>query len=69
MAPDPSDRDERARARDADADAEREIDFAGLGRSVARRWWLLLAGIVVGAVLGYLTALGGDDVFVARTTV
>lgn len=67
MAPDPSDRDERARARDVDA--EREIDFAGLGRSVARRWWLLVAGIVVGAVLGYVSALGGDDVYVARTTI
>lgn len=66
MPPEPSDHE---RTRSPDDEAEREIDFAGLGRSVARRWWLVLAGVVVGAVLGYLTAVGGDDVYVARTTI
>jgi capsular polysaccharide biosynthesis protein len=66
MPPEPSDH-ERTRA--PNDESEREIDFAGLGRSVARRWWLVLAGVVVGAVLGYLTAVGGDDVYVARTTI
>ncbi len=56
----------RANRRD---DGEREIDFANLGRSVARRWWLLVAGVLLGALLGYLASVGGDDVYVARTTV
>ena len=59
---------ERPKTSTPNPDEEREIDFAGLGRSVARRWWLVLAGVVVGAVLGYLTSVGGDDVYVARTT-
>jgi len=50
-------------------DGEREIDFAGLGRSIARRWWLVLASVVLGALLGYLASVGGDDVYIARTTV
>jgi capsular polysaccharide biosynthesis protein len=48
---------------------EREIDFGRLGRSLAARWWLILAAIAVGAIVGYLTSLGGGDVFVARTTI
>lgn len=49
-------------------DEEREIDFAGLGRTILRRWWLVLLAVVLGAVLGYLASLGGPDVYVARTT-
>ncbi len=49
-------------------DAEREIDFADLGRRIARRWWLVLAAIVLGGLIGFLTSLGGGDVYVARTT-
>jgi uncharacterized protein involved in exopolysaccharide biosynthesis len=50
-------------------DEEREIDFGRLGRSIVRRWWLVLAAVLLGALAGYLTSLGGGDVFVARTTV
>jgi capsular polysaccharide biosynthesis protein len=57
------------RAPASDLDEEREIDFGRLGRTVARRWWLVVAAIVVGAVVGYLTSLGGGDAYVARTTV
>jgi len=52
-----------------DLDEEREIDFGRLGRTVAKRWWLVLAAVVVGAVIGYLTSLGGGDAYVARTTI
>jgi uncharacterized protein involved in exopolysaccharide biosynthesis len=57
------------RAPATDLDEEREIDFGRLGRTVAKRWWLVLAAIVVGAVIGYLTSLGGGDAYVARTTI
>ncbi len=50
-------------------DEEREIDFGRLGRSIVRRWWLVLAAVLLGALAGYVTSVGGGDVFVARTTV
>ena len=52
-----------------DLDAEREIDFARLARSLAARWWLVAAAVAVGAVIGYMTSLGGGDVYQATTTV
>ena len=48
---------------------EREIDFAGLGRTVLSRWWLVAAAVALGALAGYLTSVGGGDVYVARTTI
>jgi capsular polysaccharide biosynthesis protein len=48
---------------------EREIDFGRLGRSILRRWWLVVAAVLLGALAGYLTSLGGGEVYVARTTV
>jgi capsular polysaccharide biosynthesis protein len=47
---------------------EREIDFAGLARKVGMRWWLVAAAVALGGIIGYLTSLGGGDVWVARTT-
>lgn len=52
----------------ADLDAEREVDFGRLMRTVLARWWLVAAAVAVGAVVGYLTSLGGGDVFQAKTT-
>ena len=46
-------------------DGEREIDFAGLGRTLLSRWWLVAAAVAAGVILGYLTSLGGGDVYVA----
>ena len=46
-----------------DLDAEAEVDLGRYGRALLERWWLLLLGLVVGAIIGYLTTLGG-----ARTT-
>lgn len=60
---------EPATRRSRTLDEEREIDFARLGRTIAARWWLVVLAVVAGAVLGYLTSVGGGDVFVARTTV
>ncbi len=50
-----------------DLDAEREIDLRSAWRRTAARWWLPVAGIVVGAVLGVLLSVGGGKVFEAKT--
>ena len=46
-----------------DLDAEAEVDLGRYGRSLLERWWLLLAGLVAGAVVGYLTTLGGSQFY------
>jgi hypothetical protein len=59
-----------ASARDApDLDAEAEVDLGRYSRALLARWWLLLAGLVVGAVLGYLTTLGGTQFYRAQAVV
>src|SRR5947209_20495092 len=35
---------------------------------LARRWWLVLIGVVVGAVIGYLVSLGGTKLYSATAT-
>lgn len=52
-----------------DLDAEEEVDLGRYGRALLARWWLLLAGLVVGAVIGYLTTLGGTQFFRAQAVV
>jgi hypothetical protein len=52
-----------------DPEAEQEVDFARYGRMLARRWWLVAAGVVVGAVVGYLVAVGGAKVYSATATI
>jgi capsular polysaccharide biosynthesis protein len=52
-----------------DLDAEQEVDLGRYGRALLARWWLLLAGLVVGAVVGYLTTLGGTLFFRAQAVV
>lgn len=59
----------RDRKTDPDLDAEREVDIGHYLDALVARWWLPLAGIVVGVVLGYLLALGGNQVFKAEATV
>jgi hypothetical protein len=54
---------------DPDLDAEREVDLGHYLDALVARWWLPLAGLVVGVVLGYLLALGGSQVFRAEATV
>jgi hypothetical protein len=52
-----------------DPEAEQEVDFARYVRLLAIRWWLLAAGLVAGAVIGYLISLGGTQVYSATATV
>jgi hypothetical protein len=59
----------RSRERELpDLEAEREVDVGRAARQVGARWWLLLAGAVIGIVGGYLLALGGGDFYEAEAT-
>jgi capsular polysaccharide biosynthesis protein len=42
-----------------DPEAEQEVDFGRYVRLVASRWWLVVAGLILGAVIGYAVSLGG----------
>ena len=52
-----------------DPEAEQEVDFARYVKLLGVRWWLLAAGLVAGAVIGYLVSLGGSQVYSATATV
>ncbi len=56
-------------ARDADLDAEQEVDLGRYWNAIVARWWLPLAGLLVGALIGYLVSLGGGQVWKASSTV
>ncbi len=56
-------------SRGFDPEAEQDVDFAKYVRLLAVRWWLLAAGLVAGAVIGYLVSLGGSQVYSATATV
>src|SRR2546428_11516286 len=51
-----------------DPEAEQEGDFGRYWRLLGSRWWLLAAGLVVGAVIGYAISLGGGQRFKATAT-
>jgi hypothetical protein len=57
------------RSREPELDAEEEVDVGRYWRALQARWWLPLAGLVIGATLGYIAAVGGGDVYRAETTV
>jgi capsular polysaccharide biosynthesis protein len=52
-----------------DPEAEQEVDFGKYARLIAARWWLVLIGLVLGAVIGYSLSLGGSQTFKATATV
>ena len=55
--------------RDADLDAEQEVDLGRYWSAIVARWWLPVAGLLIGAFVGYLISLGGKDVWKASATV
>src|SRR6476620_10403394 len=57
------------RERELDLDAEADVDLGRYGRTLANRWWLPLAGLLAGAVIGYLLSLGGGTVYRAQALV
>ena len=52
-----------------DPAAEQEVDLGRYAASVVARWWLPLLGLVLGAALAYLFALGGEDVWRGRAVI
>src|ERR687885_1649360 len=54
---------------DVDYDLEQEVDFGRYVGSVLLRWWLPVAGLVVGALVGYVISLGGSQVYRAQATI
>lgn len=52
-----------------DPEAEQEVDFAKYVRLLAVRWWLLAAGLVIGAIIGYVVSIGGTQVYNATATI
>lgn len=55
--------------RNRDLDAEQEIDLGRIWRSVIARWWLLVVGLVVGAIIGLLVSIGGGKQWKATSQV
>src|SRR4051795_1011071 len=51
-----------------DPEAEQEVDFGRYWRLLASRWLMPAAGLVIGAVVGYLIALGCNQVYKATAT-
>src|SRR5437867_6895209 len=49
--------------------ADDEVDLGRYWASVAARWWLPLVGLVLGAIVGYLVALGGGSTYRAQAVV
>jgi uncharacterized protein involved in exopolysaccharide biosynthesis len=52
-----------------DLDAEREIDLARWRRALKALWWLPLAGLLVGAVIGVALSLGGTSSYKATADI
>src|SRR5919201_2697812 len=52
-----------------DVDAEEELELGRYWHALVIRWWLPLAGLIVGIVIGYLLSLGGHQVYQAKSTI
>jgi uncharacterized protein involved in exopolysaccharide biosynthesis len=50
-------------------DAERDVDLRRHWETVTANWWLPLAGLAAGIVIGYLISLGGAQVYKAKAVV
>jgi capsular polysaccharide biosynthesis protein len=51
-----------------DPEAEQDVDFGRYVRLVAARWWLVVAGLILGSVIGYAVSLGGGERYQATAT-
>lgn len=50
-------------------DAERDVDLRRHWETITTHWWLPLAGLVAGILVGYLISLGSAQVYRAKATV
>ncbi len=53
--------------RHLDPDAEREVDLRSAWNRITTHWWLPIAGLVIGAVLGVLVSVGSGEIYRATT--
>jgi hypothetical protein len=58
-----------AQPKAVELETEQEVDFARYGRAIAARWWLLVIGLVAGALVGLLVSLGGGGQYKATAQV
>jgi uncharacterized protein involved in exopolysaccharide biosynthesis len=56
-------------SRNVDPGAEQEVDLGKWWGAIVARWWLPVAGLIVGAFIGYLISLGGKEVWKASSTI
>lgn len=54
--------------RSFDPEGEQEVDFGRYWRLLGAHWWLLAAGLVAGAIVGYAVSLGGSQTYQATAT-
>jgi capsular polysaccharide biosynthesis protein len=52
-----------------DWDAEQEVDFGRWWRALVAHWWLPVAGLVLGAIIGYAISLNGTQRYQATATI
>lgn len=52
-----------------DAGVEREIDLGRWKQAAVQRWWLVAAGLVVGAIIGGLYSLSGGSIWQASVLI
>src|ERR671928_2111824 len=50
-------------------EGEDEVDLGGYWNAIAARWWLPLVGLLAGALIGYLVAVGGSQTYRAQAVV
>jgi uncharacterized protein involved in exopolysaccharide biosynthesis len=50
-------------------EAEQEVDFGRYARTIAARWWLLVIGAVLGALIGFLVSLSDGKIYKATAQV
>src|SRR5215210_412592 len=52
-----------------DLDDERDVDLRRHWDTITTHWWLPLAGLAAGLVIGYLVSLGGAQVYKAKAVI
>ena len=50
-------------------DGEDEVDLGRYWSAIAARWWLPVLGLLAGALIGYLVAVGGSQTYRAQAVV